>query len=470
MTTSHRAPPMRRLTFLLLLPTAISAQSADLVLRNTTVYTVNAKAPLAQAVAVKDGKIVYVGSDAGVAKFVGPSTRALDLKGRFVFPGFVDAHAHFTGIGEREMTLNLEGTRTKAAFLARVDSAVKRAKPGAWVTGRGWIETFWSPPVFPTRQDLDRIAPNNPVVLDRADGHASIANSMALQAARRHQQDARAERRGDQHGSRWRTDRDADRSRPGAGAGDRAAGTGEDELERALTRCRPRALPRLDPGAGCARDSWAEVERMRKLYREGKLKIRLYKTISGPGADADSLHRPRAGPTGVQRPLPGSRHQAGDGRRPRLTGCGAARTLQRRRHQCRPDHDRHVPPRTMMRAGAQGRPPGRDPCHRRSWQPADPQHVRRGAQGGPGGRAQDRRSALARRTLPDRQPGRHAPLQAARHHSVDAALARHRRPLLRAEPARPRADQGGVRLEDLPRPGASRCRAVPTRRWSGANR
>ena len=165
---------------LLLLPLPLAAQTADLVLRHATIYTVDAVRPTAQAVAVKDGKILFVGSDAEVGKFVGPATRSLDLAGRFVYPGFVDAHAHFTGIGQREMTLNLEGTSTKAAFLDKVEAAVKRAKPGAWVTGRGWIETFWSPPIFPTRHDLDRIAPNNPVVLTRADGHASIANSAAL--------------------------------------------------------------------------------------------------------------------------------------------------------------------------------------------------------------------------------------------------------------------------------------------------
>ena len=87
------------------------------------------------------------------------------------------------GVGEREMTLNLEGTMSLEDFLAKVKAQVDRAKPGEWVTGRGWIETFWKPPVFPTRWDLDKIAPNNPVFLTRADGHASIANSAALKVA-----------------------------------------------------------------------------------------------------------------------------------------------------------------------------------------------------------------------------------------------------------------------------------------------
>lgn len=279
---------MRQLAFFLLLPAVLPAQSADLVLRNTTVYTVNAKAPNAQAVAVKDGKIVYVGSDAGVAKFVGPSTRTVDLSGRFVYPGLVDSHAHFTGIGQREMTLNLEGTRTKEAFLARVDSAVRKARPGAWVAGRGWIETFWSPPVFPTRQDLDRIAPNNPVVLTRADGHASIANSMALRLAKVTKTTAVPS------GGAINMDRDGE---PTGMLIDHAQGlvlsivpaATEADLERALQLASERELSLGWTQVQDAHGSWREVERMRKLYRDGRLKIRIYKTITGPGAEADRL-------------------------------------------------------------------------------------------------------------------------------------------------------------------------------------
>jgi predicted amidohydrolase YtcJ len=279
---------MRQLLVLLLAPALLHAQAADLVLRHTTIYTVNAKAPTAQAVAVRGGKIVYVGTDAGVARFVGPATRSVDLKGRFVFPGFVDAHAHFPGIGAREMTLNLEGTRTKEAFLARVDSAVKKARPGAWVVGRGWIETFWSPPVFPTRQDLDRIAPNNPVLLTRADGHASIANSMALKLANVTNKTTVPS------GGAINMDRDGE---PTGMLIDHAQGlvsrlvpnpTAAD-LEQALVLASERELSLGWTQVQDAHGSWAEVERMRKLYREGKLKIRLYKTITGPGPEADRL-------------------------------------------------------------------------------------------------------------------------------------------------------------------------------------
>jgi predicted amidohydrolase YtcJ len=100
-----------------------------------------------------------------------------------VTPGFTDSHCHIFGIGEREMTLNLENTNTLQDFLAKTRERVTKTERGKWITGRGWIETFWKPPQFPTRGDLDKIAPENPVFLTRADGHAAIANSAALKIA-----------------------------------------------------------------------------------------------------------------------------------------------------------------------------------------------------------------------------------------------------------------------------------------------
>ena len=81
------------------------------------------------------------------------------------------------------MTLNLEGTNTLEDFLQKMKERVAKTEPGKWITGRGWIETFWKPPQFPTRTDLDKIAPDNPAFLTRADGHAAVANSAALKIA-----------------------------------------------------------------------------------------------------------------------------------------------------------------------------------------------------------------------------------------------------------------------------------------------
>src|SRR5437868_13211595 len=164
--------------------TTVRAETAATIFLNGNIYTVNEKQPHAQAIAIKTDRIAFVGSNAEAEKFRGDNTRVIDLHGHAVFPGFTDSHCHIFGIGEREMNLNLEGTNTLGDFLARVKERVAKTEPGKWVTGRGWIETFWSPPQFPTRADLDKIAPDNPVVLTRADGHAVIANSAALRIAK----------------------------------------------------------------------------------------------------------------------------------------------------------------------------------------------------------------------------------------------------------------------------------------------
>src|SRR3989440_11944441 len=165
------------------LPARSPADPADLVFINGNVYTVNDKQPHAEAIAVKGDRIVFVGSISEAKKFQGANTRVVDLHGATVFPGMTDAHYHFIGVGQREMNLNLEGITNLEDFLTKVKARVDQAKPGEWVTGRGWIETFWKPPVFPTRWDLDKISPNNPVILGRSDGHGMVVNSAALKIA-----------------------------------------------------------------------------------------------------------------------------------------------------------------------------------------------------------------------------------------------------------------------------------------------
>jgi hypothetical protein len=107
----------------------------------------------------------------------------IDLDGAVMFPGFVDGHAHLLGIGERELTLNLEGTASVADLVARVDAEVQDLPAGQVVHGRGWIETGWPEGRMPMASDLDMVSPDNPVILDRADGHALVANTAALVAS-----------------------------------------------------------------------------------------------------------------------------------------------------------------------------------------------------------------------------------------------------------------------------------------------
>lgn len=165
------------------LATPALAQPADLVIWGGPIHTGADRTPAAQAVAVSGGRIAYVGDRAGAQARVGPNTRVVDLKGAALFPGFTDGHAHLRGIGERELSLNLEGSTSAAEAAARVKAYLGARRPAGPVWGRGWIETGWPEGRFLDRRDIDPIAPEQPVLLVRADGHALVANTAALKAA-----------------------------------------------------------------------------------------------------------------------------------------------------------------------------------------------------------------------------------------------------------------------------------------------
>ncbi len=151
-----------------------------------TIYTGLDTDPIAEAIAIRKGEITYVGDDSGdwCADFAGTNSQKLDIKNGAAYPGFTDAHGHLIGIGLREMTLNLEGTKSISDLQTRVKTALADLPAGETLFGRGWIETHWPEGRFPTRQDLDQISPDNPVILERSDGHASVVNSLALDKAK----------------------------------------------------------------------------------------------------------------------------------------------------------------------------------------------------------------------------------------------------------------------------------------------
>jgi predicted amidohydrolase YtcJ len=163
--------------------------AADLVLINGRVVTLDPARPEAQAIAIRDDRIYFVGSTAGAKERIGPSTEVIDLKGQLAIPGFIESHGHFTGVGEMKLQLDLTQARSWDDIVAMVGEAVKKAKPGEWIHGRGWHQEKWSsrpePNVegFPTHASLDRVSPDNPVVLTHASGHASFVNGRALQVS-----------------------------------------------------------------------------------------------------------------------------------------------------------------------------------------------------------------------------------------------------------------------------------------------
>ena len=266
-----------------------AAEPADVVFKNGNIYTVNDRQPRAEAVAVKAGKIIFVGSNANAKAYEGKGTHVVDLKGNTVVPGLTDSHYHLSGVGAREMNLNLEGITTLEGFLAKVKERVDSAKPGEWVTGRGWIETFWKPPVFPTRWDLDKISPNNPVALVRADGHATVANSAAIKIANVTRDTPnpfggeimKDKQTGEPNGMFL------DRAQGLVGARGSARGPADAEQEILLGVKRSIELGWCEiQNAG---SPFSEVALLQKLYGEGKIKLRIYEAIRGPGSDAQRL-------------------------------------------------------------------------------------------------------------------------------------------------------------------------------------
>src|SRR5712691_1352658 len=279
------------LLFLSFTPTNTTVNPADLIFINGNIYTANEKQPRAEAVAVKGDRIIFVGSNAEAKKFEGARTRVVDLHGETVVPGMTDAHYHFIGVGQRELNLNLEGITNLEDFLAKVKARVDQAKPGEWVTGRGWIETFWKPPVFPTRWDLDKISPNNPVILGRADGHGAVTNSAALKIG------GVTKDTKDPFGGQIL--RDKQTGEPTGMLLDNAQSfvrrhvpdSTEGDTERAAILANNRSIQLgwtqvQDPGG-----SYRDVDLYKKLYGEGKLKLRIYKAVYGPGPEAQRLLR-----------------------------------------------------------------------------------------------------------------------------------------------------------------------------------
>src|SRR6266404_2136682 len=269
-------------------PTGNKFEPADLIFVNGNIYTANEKQPHAQAIAVKADRIVFVGSNSEVDKFKGTQTRIIDLHGATALPGMTDAHHHLEGVGFREMTLNLEGITNLQDFLVKVKTRVDQAKPGEWVSGRGWIETFWQPPVFPTRWDLDKVAPNNPVILQRADGHGTVVNSAALKIADINRDtpspfggEISKDKNGEPNGMLL------DAARGLVSSHIPPTSPADDERSVVLGVQRDISLGWTqvqDPGG-----SYRDVDIYRKLYGEGKIKLRIYKVLSAPGKEAQRL-------------------------------------------------------------------------------------------------------------------------------------------------------------------------------------
>lgn len=279
---------MPRLFLFACLVIAASAQPVDLLLVHGNFYTLDAACPRATALAIRDGRIVYVGDDAGAEVHRTHARRVMDLQGATAVPGLNDAHVHLAGIGQRELAFNLEGTVGIADLQARLATRLASSAPKQWIVGRGWIETHWQPARFPTRQDLDTVSGDRPVALVRADGHAIVANSVALRLARVTRETPNpvgGEILRDQEGE------------PTGMLIDQAMALvmhlvpppTVEEMEQQLLVGAAREARLGWTAVQIAGNSFEESELVRRLVKEGKIKLRIYDAVSGADGSGERL-------------------------------------------------------------------------------------------------------------------------------------------------------------------------------------
>lgn len=184
---------MKHIAFFILLGILIQScskkESADLIITNGKIYTVDEANPIVEAVAVKDGIILALGSSSEIADYISEATQLVDLTGRTMTPGFIESHAHLMGIGYNKLELDLMYVQSYDELVDKVAEAVSKAQPGEWITGRGWHQDKWLEKPdkmvkgFQTNDLLNQVSPNNPVFLRHASGHATFANAKALELA-----------------------------------------------------------------------------------------------------------------------------------------------------------------------------------------------------------------------------------------------------------------------------------------------
>jgi predicted amidohydrolase YtcJ len=167
---------------LLLALISTHAQNADLVVTNSKVW-VSASQPPAQSIAVVGKQIVAVGSNADTKGFIGPKTRLIDARGKLIVPGFNDAHVHFLETGQQLSAVDLRDAKTPQEFVQRIKAFASKIPKGRWILGGKWDHENWTPNALPTAALIDAVTPDNPVFIDRLDGHMALANTLAMKLA-----------------------------------------------------------------------------------------------------------------------------------------------------------------------------------------------------------------------------------------------------------------------------------------------
>jgi predicted amidohydrolase YtcJ len=255
------------------------APAPDLLLENATVYAAPDAKPAKASILLHDGRVAFVG-DPAQARERGKGARAVDLSGRFVFPGFADAHLHMLGVGKATESANLRDAKSAADAAAAMAAAAAKLPAGTWVEGRGWDQTRWPGREFPDARALDAAVPDRPAVAQRVDGHAIWVNSAALKAAKvdastKDPEGGRILRRADGSPSGVLVDNAMSlvhRAAPKATDADR-----ERWLKAGAAACARAGLTEVQDASGYDPSAIAALER---LASRGELPIRVYATVS----------------------------------------------------------------------------------------------------------------------------------------------------------------------------------------------
>lgn len=276
---------------------------ATLVLRNGHIVTVDDGRPEAQALAANGDTIVALGSNAEIARYIGPQTQVIDLNGQLAIPGFVESHAHFNGIGQAKLGLELMNTKSWDEILGMVQDAVSKARPGQWIVGRGWHQEKWTsvpdPNVagFPLHDRLSAVSPNNPVVLTHASGHASFVNAKAMELSNitgattaPNGGEILKDKAGNPTGLLNETAMGL--VRRGAGEPPPTAEEREAEAMRVIELADQEILSKGVTSFQDAGSSFQDVERFKRAIDNGTLKSRLWVMIRG-GGSPEQLSRGR---------------------------------------------------------------------------------------------------------------------------------------------------------------------------------
>lgn len=268
-------------------------EPADLVILGGTIYTVDEDNPRVQAVAVRNGKVVYAGKESVARRFIGEGTELFDLEGKTMTPGFIEGHGHIMGVGYNELNLDLRDATSYQEIVARVRAAVQKAAPGQWILGRGWHQDKWTTKPekmvlgFQTHELLSEVSPDNPVFLRHASGHAAMANAKAMEIAGVNPMSVeRLGKQFDQEGGEVILD---EHGNPTGIFNERAMGliarhipddtpeTDAQALQLAIEACWRNGITSFHD-AGAIRSS---IELFKKFKSQGKLGIGLYVMITG---------------------------------------------------------------------------------------------------------------------------------------------------------------------------------------------